>query len=354
MLFDLFDTQYQHIGFHMSSVALKCLELEFTHGGTKIKGYGKVPFPKGAINGDHIADRAAVLTAIKHMLERPGNGSFTTNRVVVSIPEPKSFIRVITMPLMADTQIESAILFEAEAYIPLPMDQVYFDWQVIRRLTDSMEVLIIASPKDYVDGLLSLLGDAGLKVAALEVESQSVVRALIPAANSQLVLIADIDAVQTDLIMVDHSMVQFTSSVPFGGNNFTDKMTQILAMKPADAETLKRQYGLVNTTEYPNLRTNMLPEVGNLASEIKNILKFHYEHSEAPISHVLLTGGGSKLKHLDEAVLPLLSEFPGIEVITASPLQNIPELLPSDLSPYEALSYTTAIGLALRNANTNT
>ncbi len=62
------------------------------------------------------------------------------------------------MPIMTDEQLENAVLFEAEAYIPLPMDQVYFDWQVLGKIADGLEVLIIASPKEYVDKFLSAIG----------------------------------------------------------------------------------------------------------------------------------------------------------------------------------------------------
>src|SRR6185295_32077 len=96
-----------------------------------------------------------------------------------------------------------AVMFEAEAYIPLPMDQVYFDWQILGQSEDKMEVLIIASPKDYVDKYLAAMEKIGLTICAVEVESQSVVRTLIKPDMKENILIADLDAYKTALIMVE-------------------------------------------------------------------------------------------------------------------------------------------------------
>ncbi len=64
----------------------------------------------------------------------------------------------------------------------------------------------------------------------------------------------------------------------------------------AKAEDIKRKIGLTNTVEYPNLKTQLMPCMEDLAAEIKNILKFHYDHSEVHIEQLLLTGGGAKLQ----------------------------------------------------------
>nr|MDQ3018352.1 pilus assembly protein PilM [bacterium] len=85
----------------------------------------------------------------------------------------------------------------------------------------------------------------------------------------------------------------------------------------------------------------------DLAAEIKNILKFHYDHSDSHIGQLLLTGGAAKLQHLAEAMQPMMGEFEPIKVTVANPLEHVSRLMASPLSEYEALSFTTAIGLAI-------
>jgi type IV pilus assembly protein PilM len=347
MKLNIFQKHYDYLGLHINATALKCVQLEYgSH--SRVKGYTNIPLPRTLIVNDTFGDKDALIKIIQKSFVRPQFGHFTTNRVVVSIPETKSFIRVITMAAMDDIQAENAVMFEAEAYIPLPMDQVYFDWQIVERKGDKMDVLIIASPKDYIDAYISILEKAHLKIAAVEVESQAIARALIPTENQDTLLIADIDTSKTTMVMVSKGILQFTSSVPIGGSVFTDKLVQSLGLPLEQAEKIKRDHGLENTTEYPNLKTHLMPAVSDLAAEMKNILKFHYEHSELNVTHLLLTGGGSKLRHLDEFLAPSFSEYPQLQITIANPLQNVPRFIGQELLPYEALSYTTAIGLAMR------
>ncbi len=347
MRFNIFDKKYHYLGLHINEHALKALEFSFSRTKTTIRGYTNVPMSKGLIVNDTFTSPEGLEKLIISSLHKPQYGSFSTDRVIISIPEDKSFIRVITMPLMTEAQADNAILFEAEAYIPLPMDQVYFDWQIIRKTGTNMDVLMIASPKAYVDSYMGIIEKAGLKLCGIEVEAQSVARALLGSPSPEPLLIADMDAFKTSFVMVENGVLKFTSSVPIAGNIFTERLSKALSITSMQAEQIKREYGLTNTTQYPNLRTQLMPAVEDLAAEIKNILKFHYDHSEAHIGNLIMTGGGSKLQHIAEIVEPFLEQYAPIKINVADPLQHVPRLINSPLSPYEALSFTTAIGLAM-------
>lgn len=347
MKFNIFEKQYQYIGLHVNAHAMKALQFDTRGQKTSVRAYSNAPLPKGLMLNDAFTDHAKLAEFIKLSLASPQHGSFNTSRVIVSIPEAKSFIRVMEMPLMDEAKAENAIMFEAEAYIPLPMDQVYFDWQILAKKDKTMDVLLIASPKEYVDAYMHIIEDAGLKLCGIEIEAQSVARALVPSYAVEPILIADLDALKTALIMVEKSVLQFTSSVPIAGNNFTEKLAKTLNVTPQVAEKLKREVGLANTVEYPNLKTQLLPGVEDLAAEIKNILKFHYDHSESHIGQLLLTGGGAKLQHIGDALSPMLDLYAPVQITVANPLEHVANLEHSPLTPYEALSFTTAIGLAM-------
>ncbi len=347
MRFNIFDKKYQYLGLHVNMHAVKALQFASSHSVTTLQAHTNASMPKNLMQNDEFVDRKRLSEFIKVSLATPEFGQFTTNRAVVCIPESKSFVRVMEMQLIEEEKAEYAILFEAEAYIPMPMDQVYFDWQILARKEKTMDVLLVASPKEYVDSLSRIIEDAGLKLCGLEVEAQSVSRALVPQAVTEPVLIADVDAFKTALIMVENGTVKFTSSVPIAGNVFTERLAKALGVTPEVAEKLKREVGFANTVKYPNLKSAMISGVEDLAAEIKNILKFHYEHSDTHIGQILITGGGAKLQHLGDVLPPLLDTYAPVSVTVANPLEHVPNLQHNPLSPYEALSFTTAIGLAM-------
>lgn len=347
MRFNILKKHYHYIGLHINNHAIKALQFDIAKKSNSVRAFTNVAMPKGLILNDDFTDVQALADLISRSLDKPQHGNFSTNRVVVSLPESKSFVRIIPMQAMSDAEIGNAILFEAESYIPLPMDQVYFDWQIIeRKLGGGIDVLVIASPKAYVDKYITVLERAGLKIVGIETEAQSVARALVPTSIKDPILIADIDAYKTALVMVQDGALQFTSSIPIAGNIFTERLAKAASIAAPDAEKIKRELGFSNTVQYPNLKLQLMPAMEDFAAEIKNILKFHYDHHETHIGTLLLTGGGAKLQHIAESLEPLLADFAPLKVTVSNPLEHVPNLKESVLGPYEALSFVTAIGLA--------
>lgn len=335
-------------GLDLSGSSLKIMQLKKTHAGTEVKSFHDTVLPKGMMASDAVSDQKTFNFLLKEALSKPQYGKIDTSYVVASLPESKSFVRVIQIPKMSEAEAESAVPFEAENFIPMPIDQVYLDWQKIGETDDKMNVLIIASPKEFVDKYLEVLEKSGLKVVAFEVESQSCRRALVPNNSSETCLLVDISDTRTGLIMVEDGDLQFTSTIPVAGNSFTESLARILGVSSVKAEEVKRKVGLSNTTEYPNIKTALLPIITSLSAEIKNILKFHSEHSTKVVNRVQLVGGSAKLKNLSEFLAPQLAESGVSQIELGNPWQNLPQVKNSALSPLDSLGFVTAIGLASR------
>ncbi|MDE2311862.1 MAG: type IV pilus assembly protein PilM [Patescibacteria group bacterium] len=335
-------------GLDLSSSSCKLLQLEKKASGLAVRAYHDMPLPKGLLVNDQITDQKAFADLLKRALDKCQYGQLSTNYAVVSLPESKSFVRVIQIPIMSDNEADAAVPVEAESFIPLPVDQVYLDWQRLGVTGDKMDVLMVASPREFVNQYLTALDIAGVKTSALEVESQSSLRSLLPPGAKDTVLIVDLDATRSSLIMVEGGNLQFTSTVPIGGNNFTENIAKILGVSSVKAEDIKKRIGIANTVEYPNIKISLLPVLGSLSAEIKSILKFYGEHSSKTVSKIILSGGGAKLKNLEAFLQPEFVEFPGLTVELGNPWLGLPGLKQPPLSPYDSLGFADAIGLAMR------
>lgn len=337
------------IGMDISSGSVKLMQIKKDHKKYTVKAFSRVSLPKGTIINDAVADQKTFSFVIKQALDKPQFGKFDTQFVTVSLPESKSFIRVIQIPKMSDQESEAAVPYESESFIPMPIDQVYLDWQKVGETADKSNILIIASPKEYVDKYLDLLDLSGLKAMALETESQSLCRSLIGWGQKETSLIADIDSSRSNLVMIEAGSLQFSSTVPIAGGAFTEGLARSLGVASAKAEEIKKKVGLLNTAEYPNIKISLVPILNSLTAEIKNVLKFHTERSEKPVSKVVLAGGGAKLKGLIELMQPEFAAEGNIAVEVGNPWRNLSELNSPPLSGEEASSWSTAIGLAIRN-----
>lgn len=283
----------------------------------------------------------------------------STEYVICSIPEAKSFVRTLELPKMPESELDGAIPFELEQDIPIPVDQVYLDWQIIKELPEKLRLMVTAAPKDYIDALIQSLHLAHLVPRAMELESQATARALIgPEDLKRNVLIVDIATMQTSFIIVDSGIIQYTSSIPIAGNVFTESIARNLGLASGMAENLKRTAGLVVDVKEGNIRQAILPVLDNIVDEMKNVIKFFEEHEpeHKTIDKILLCGGSARLAGIVDYISGRMNLGAGarsIPVNLGNPFVNIGSLTLKEsitLSPLDALGFTTVVGLALRGA----
>ncbi len=356
----LFSQKQTALGLDLSDISVKIVELEKKSKGFAVIGYNRVDIPRGIMVNDVIMDEASLQKFLHNIFHSVTYGHLRTKNIVASVPESKAFVRVIQIPKMPEEQAAAAVPFEAEQFIPMPLEQVYLDWQIIAEHDEKLDVLVTAAPRDYIDNFLRVFKNAGLQPIAFEVESAACVRSLLKPEDSgktRPTLILDFGTFRTSLITVEHGSLEYTLSVPISGNSLTQSLVKALGVKEDEAEKIKREIGLDESKEHQNVRTALASVIDSLVVEIVNSIKFHDEHSANHISQIILCGGSSKLLFLSSYLYQKLAVYPGyaqIDILVGNPWVNIfdPALKnPIPLSKEDSLDYTTAIGLALRGAN---
>jgi len=363
-------------GLDISDLSLKIIKLKKRKTFFDLASFGEEKIKPGIIKGGEIKDEKALAEIIKEALTKVKGEKLKTKYVVASLPEEKAFLQVIQMPRMSEEDLKSAVIYEAENYIPLPIEEVYLDSQIVPPAynhLDHFDVLIAALPKKTVDPYISCLKLTGLRPEALEIESLAIARALIKnEVTSFPVLLIDLGATRTRFIIFSGQSIRFTSSIPVSSQNFTEIISKALTVNLAEAERLKIKLGLEekikreikkDKIERRHLRGQvfeaLVPALVDLTQQIKRYLSYyqtHASHEHLPpngkgVSKILLCGGGANLKGLPE----LLSIELKIPVELGNPWGNIlPESLTEvpELPLEKSLSYTTALGLALRGIKT--
>jgi type IV pilus assembly protein PilM len=268
------------------------------------------------------------------------------------------------MPLMSEEDLKSAILFEAENYIPLPVNEVYLDCEIVSSVhtaSKNLDVLLAAIPKRIVDPYLRVLKKAGLKPIAFEIESLSIARALIKdQKTTQPVLIIDLGATRSSFVIFSGNSVRFTCSIPISGIHFTELIAKNLKVSFEKAEKLKIIHGLreglrIKLGEKTTLEKvkgkifeALIPGLVDLVQQIKKYLDFYQAHAYLAgpegkkIQKIILCGGGANLKGLDE-FLELELKIP-VEV--GNPWINVGEV--KNFPKENSLSFTTCNRLSLK------
>lgn len=348
-IFDLFPSSF---GLDLSDLSIKSVWLDRAGQRDSIASFGSVPLPVGSVIDGEIMDADSVRSAVTQLLEKSGPKKIKTRKVICSLPETKAFLRVLSLPKMEKDEVKEAIKWEIEANIPLTLDQVYYDWEILDlnlvQEKGKMNVLVVAVARSVVDQFQAVLESAGLEVIGLETESIAQARSLLPEKNEKsTTLIVDIGDRRTSFLVAIGSTPCFTSSVPLSSQMVTDAISKSMHISFDEAESIKIKHGLGSLALKSPVLKAAQPVLENMAVEIEKSIDFYLNHLRYSdkIDSIVLCGGGSNMHGL----LPYMSRRLGRLVESGNPWVNV--RLGREIPLIDrghSVQYSTAIGLALR------
>lgn len=360
-MLELFTLNPETFGLDISDLSLKIIKLKKKKGFLSLVSFLEEKIPSGLIDGGEIKDEKSLAKIIKNALPKVKGEKLKTKYVIASLPEEKAFLEVIQMPKLAERDLKSAIIYEAENHIPLPLEEVYLDSHIVSPVVnhlDHLDVLLAALPKKTVDPYVSCLKMAGLIPEVLEIESLAVARALIKNGLSPFpALLADFGATRTSFVIFSGHSLRFTGSIPVSSQALTEALANILKVDLKTAERLKLKYGIQtgDKEKEKEIFEALIPALTDLKEQIKKYIVYYQAHTShehllvdgKEVKKIFLSGGGAVLSGLtdflsSELKIPVEIGNPWVNILQ-EPLREVPEL------PFEeSLRYTTALGLALR------
>jgi type IV pilus assembly protein PilM len=235
-------------GLDISDMSLKFVYLKKSARRIHIASFGECPIPEGVILEGEIKKEEELTALVVKSLETPQGEKILTKHVIASLPEEQAFLQVIQLPKMDVRELQGAASFEAENYIPYPLETVYVDSEFVEPVKDHLDhadVLLASLPRTTVDSYVSVFEKAGLLVQALEIESLAVARALVPQGVSLVpLLLMDLGATRTSFLVFAGHSLRFTASIPVASHQFTEAISKAMGVQLTEAEELKKTYGL--------------------------------------------------------------------------------------------------------------
>ncbi len=143
----LFQRRYRPlIGLDITTSSIKLIELTKSGDGYRVESYAAEPSPPNSINEKAIVDAQSVGDAVRRAVKRAGARS---KEVAVAISGDAAITKVIQMPrTLRDSELESQVEMQADQYIPFPMEEVSFDFEVVgpsEKDPDMLDVLLVAT-----------------------------------------------------------------------------------------------------------------------------------------------------------------------------------------------------------------
>lgn len=335
------------VGIDIGTKTVKIVELEKSGDAYSLIASGIVAVSGVTSGGLSDEKEIASLGAIINKLH--SQAGISSKDVAVSLPESMVFTRTIKFPLLTDAEIASAVKWEAEQYIPIPVNEAIIQHTILERNEKSsppqVTVLLVAAPKTVVEKYTRLVSAAGLNPIAVETELMALTRVLAPAGKT--VMLIDLGANSTDIAIANSTLLSFSRSIPVAGEAFTRAVSQNLGITPVQAEEYKKTYGLIEGELEGKVKAALDPVLRMVIDEIKKAIHYYQteEEGEAP-STILVSGGSSGLPE----IIITLTNLLGVEVQIANPFSRllIDPASAGRLAPYAPL-YAISVGLAMRD-----
>lgn len=337
------------IGLSIGSSSIKLVELKKSGKSWKLIRFAMLPLPEDSVVNREVMNHVAVVDVVKQLA---ASAKLSSKNVTTGLSGPSLIIKRMSVEVPNVKELQDAVFWEAEQYLPFDPSEVSMDYHMISRGKDNKtDVMFSAAKISVMDGYMSAIADAGLKVKVVDSEFfavQNAFEANYPVVQSQAVALVDIGAVATKVVVVQEGVPVYTKDTTIGGRNLTADIQKHLSLSYEDAEALKIGNGSAPTPQ--EVAELMSVSADNFAVEIKRALDFYNASSSgAYVAYVLLTGGSSKIPDLARIVEEKIS----IPVQHLNPFSQIsyddkvftPDFIQM-ISPLAAIP----IGLALRGA----
>jgi len=335
-------------GLDIGSHRIKIIQLQKTGQSFRLLAFGNAISTSKGLLSDTESDLTSLATIIKKLYQE---ANITTKNVVVSLPQDQVFTQVITLPSLSEDDLISALKWEAEQFIPIPLSEATISHQVIGKIKENakekIEVLLAAAPNRLVDKMIMVLKSAGLNPLSVEIEITALSRSLISVSNEPI-MIVDFGAKATDIAVVENKQIIFVRSLPTAGEALTRAVASVLGLDPRQAEAYKQAYGADAQKLEGKMVLAMKPVIDAVIKEIEKIVQFHQIEKKKTISRVILSGGTASLTDMASLLVEKLS----LEIQIANPFSQIAKSdLLSKIPKKEVPLYSIAVGLGMKEVN---
>ena len=341
------------LGLDITTSSVKLIELSMSGGQYRVESYAAEATPPNSINEKAIVDANAVGDAIKRAVKRAGARA---KEAAVAISGDAAITKVIQMPkTLSENELEGQVEMQADQYIPFPMEEVSFDFEVIgpsEKDPDMLDVLLVATRSENVEQRVAACAAAGLTARIVDVEAFALENAcrllthqMPDGGLGRVIAVVDFGASSTTFSVLRDLKVIYTRDFAFGGQQLTEEVMRTYGLSMEEAGRAKKEGGLPG-----NYETEVLsPFIDDMCQQVSRSLQFFLASGagrEQP-EQILICGGCANIPGAAE----MIQSRVGIESQRGDPLgqMKVSQKAKAQAVKKDATALLTACGLALRS-----
>jgi type IV pilus assembly protein PilM len=274
-----------------------------------------------------------------------------SNRVRIGLANQRIVMRTVDLPPITDEkQLASAIRFQAQEHIAMPLEQAVLEHQSLGLVGTAdgprSRVVLVAARRDMVDRLLAATRVAGLRVEGIDLSAFALIRALHRTADGETPIAYLNVSSMTNLAIASGTQCLFTRVIPVGLDSMVSDLSGRRALTTEHSRGWLRHVGLVAPTDQiegqadivETTREALEDGVGRIAAEVRASLDFYAAQPGGRVAErAIVTGLAASIGGLADR----LSADLGIPV----EMRTVPEDQPTAFEGVDPAQLTVAAGL---------
>lgn len=341
MFENFFNTKKPIIGVDIGHSSIKVAQVESRGKKTSLFAISEISLETAPLQKDGIHDKDALVANIKKAIASAKPKPIKSKKVGTSLPASLVFTKLVSLPNVKKIDLNNAVPQLAEDFLPVPIEEVVLDWQIINEntTTKTMDVLVIAAPKALVSDLVLVFAAAGLELDFIEIKPISLARALTNPSENSTTALVDIGSDASGISIIERGNVKASSTIKFGAQNIAKILSTNVKATTDSAITT------IESDKSPQNQAFSIDSLKPITDEVTKLIKYYRSRmgAQEEVKEIRICGGGAELKGISNYFLSLTNT----PAILANPLLNI-NLCPKELLSPNLLKFSVAIGLSLR------
>lgn len=331
-------TMKKIVGLEFDTGIARAVELSGKANSPNLVNIGSVPLPEGAVREGMIIDPEQVGEALKSFWNKLG---FKERNILLGVSNQGVLVRHITVPNVPESKLKNLIHFQAQEYLPIPIESVVLDYMVLDEIPGrddtekKLEVLLVAARRDMLDKFIEALNIAKLEPVDIDVSSMAMIRLLPPKALEMTIALVNVANGLNSILVAAKGKPRLAR---LGLVKIVDLAESLgVGLESIfDATVLRRDGSVAVLNNWIN----------SLAVEIRSSLTYYQDlPGSTKVEGVLLSGRGAQFTGIAE----LLDQYLELPVRVFNPL-NAYSSVDRKLAKTnaDATDYAVSAGLALR------
>jgi type IV pilus assembly protein PilM len=311
------------------------------------------PLPPGTVRDGEVQDVETLAETLRNLFAEHK----LPKRVRLGVANQRIVMRTIDLPPLDHSKdIASAVRFQAQEHIPMPLEQAVLEHQSMGPVETPdgtrTRVIVVAARRDMIERLLEAAKKAGLRPQGIDLSAFAMIRALHRPGITDASLYISVGGLTNIAVAVGPTCV-FTRVIAHGTDGMAGELAERRGLTLEHAHGWLTHVGLEQPLEelegepeiVAEARSVLTEGVRRIAGEVRNSLDFHMTQGDSVAAQrAILTGAA--------VAIPGFADALGADIALPLEVGLVAETKPGGFGGIDAGRLAIAAGLTTEEVTT--